>query len=334
VLSCCAMEKPTESATVVTTGAAEKPRRASVSSKDPVKDSKSSPRSPTASKKRASISGKAGGTGKEPGKSESGDAAQAVEKEKDTKASTSRRASIAKGAYTSEGSTNRRASVSKGTANSETSTNPKSSTSKSSRRASIAKEPEEEESKSPEKEKSSHGRRASTEKEPRPESKSRRASTEKETPSESPSAASKASPADSRGASPDRKQEEKADGKKRRASQEDSEAASQRDPSQPRVISAALAIVDPTAGPKPSEEDFVLLRPLPYEPVPWDGENHRQRSFIYKGSVFVVPMLAFHSKSEGAPPKSEGKEQKEDVRQGKGWKVVKSKVVGGAMKAE
>eukprot|EP00439_Symbiodinium_sp_Y106_P083827 s19_g24.t1 len=258
----------------------------------------------------------------------------AVEKEKDSKASTSRRASIAKGTFTSEGSTNRRSSISKGTVTSETSTNQKSSTSKSSRRASIAKEPEaEEESKSPDKEKSSHGRRASTEKEPRPESKSRRASTEKEPPSESPSPAHKASPAESRGASPDRKQEEKADVKKRRASQEDSEAASHRDPSQPRVVSAALAIVDPTAGPKPSEEDFVLLRPLPYEPVPWDGENHRQ-SFIYKGSVFVVPMLAFHSKSEGTPAKSEGKEQKEDVRQGKGWKVVKSKVVGGAMKAE
>lgn len=82
----------------------------------------------------------------------------------------------------------------------------------------------------------------------------------------------------------------------------------------------------------PSTSDFVLLRPLPYDPVPPDaGDTNKQRTFIYKGALLVVPMLPLQSPREGSP-KSE--KQSEDVRQNKGWKMVKSKVVGAAVKVE
>eukprot|EP00931_Biecheleriopsis_adriatica_P110383 TRINITY_DN84653_c0_g1_i1.p1 TRINITY_DN84653_c0_g1~~TRINITY_DN84653_c0_g1_i1.p1 ORF type:complete len:308 (-),score=56.38 TRINITY_DN84653_c0_g1_i1:52-975(-) len=84
--------------------------------------------------------------------------------------------------------------------------------------------------------------------------------------------------------------------------------------------------------PSISGDDFVMLRPLPYEPVPWDrSDNNRQRSFVYKGGLVQVPLLPFQDLENGVKPV---KAKPEEVRQGKGWKMVKSKVVGGAIKAE
>mmetsp|Transcript_37683 Transcript_37683/g.87128 ORF Transcript_37683/g.87128 Transcript_37683/m.87128 type:complete len:373 (-) Transcript_37683:16-1134(-) len=369
VLSCCALEKPTESATLVTSGSPRKGTREALkgqgiskeslakdgvskdttTTKDSKGERKDSPRSGT--KKRSSISAKVQSPSKgEIGKTDGGDANAAPDKADAKKA-------------TSEGeqskTSKRRASVA-GKASSEAETR------SPSRRASIAKAPPSEEEKSPDKEKSSKSRRASMAKaadmpsESSEKTPNRRASTlkatsesdaspshgatsEKEAPASatadkaapSSPAADKGQTSDSQSPSPNRRAStnEKADSKRRRASQEDAGGASHRDPSQPRVVSAPLAIVDATGNSKPSEDDFVLMRPLPYDPVPWDGENHRQRSFLYKDSIFVVPMLPLHSPREGAS-KSGSKAKNEDVRQGKGWKVVKSKVVGGAMKAE
>lgn len=98
----------------------------------------------------------------------------------------------------------------------------------------------------------------------------------------------------------------------------------------PEVL-APVALDDAT----PSTTDFVLLRPLPYEPIPPDaGDSNKQRTFVFKGNLVVVPMLPLLSPREGSPKSAKQPPKNEDVRQNKGWKMVKSKVVGGAMKAE
>ena len=49
-----------------------------------------------------------------------------------------------------------------------------------------------------------------------------------------------------------------------------------------------LQFVEPVVGPevlRPSEEDFILLRPLPYDPVPWDGGELGRRALREAGEL-------------------------------------------------
>jgi len=122
--------------------------------------------------------------------------------------------------------------------------------------------------------------------------------------------------------------ETKASSKSRRASAKQAKEAVPN--AGPPEVLAPVALDDTT----PSTSDFVLVRPLPYEPVlPDAGDSNKQRTFVFKGTLIVVPMLPLQSPREGSP-KSAKQSKNEDVRQNKGWKMVKSKVVGGAMKVE
>mmetsp|Transcript_97737 Transcript_97737/g.174118 ORF Transcript_97737/g.174118 Transcript_97737/m.174118 type:complete len:312 (+) Transcript_97737:57-992(+) len=100
--------------------------------------------------------------------------------------------------------------------------------------------------------------------------------------------------------------------------------------SEPKFVAAPVAEQNLDGEWQLTSMEYVMLRPLPYEPVPWDrGDNNQQRTFIYKGALLQVPLLPLDQIESG---KNRPKEDA-NAKQGKGWKVVKSKVVGGAMKA-
>merc|ERR1712039_519323 len=72
--------------------------------------------------------------------------------------------------------------------------------------------------------------------------------------------------------------------------------------------------------------DFVVMRPLPYELVPPDrNDDNEHRKFVYKGQVIEIPFLPLSDFEPGAKDESRA--------QGKGWQVVKSKVIGGNLKS-
>lgn len=107
--------------------------------------------------------------------------------------------------------------------------------------------------------------------------------------------------------------------------------------SEPKLVRAPVVESGSHGEPWIHESDFVMLRPLPYEPIPGDlGDNNRPRTFVYKGALIQVPLLALpdgENGSTGTGSVKPGKKDDQQPRQNKGWKVVKSKVVGGAMKA-
>eukprot|EP00930_Biecheleria_cincta_P002539 TRINITY_DN103549_c0_g1_i1.p1 TRINITY_DN103549_c0_g1~~TRINITY_DN103549_c0_g1_i1.p1 ORF type:complete len:309 (-),score=44.56 TRINITY_DN103549_c0_g1_i1:107-1033(-) len=106
--------------------------------------------------------------------------------------------------------------------------------------------------------------------------------------------------------------------------------------SEPKLVRAPIVESGSQGEPWIHESDFVMLRPLPYEPIPWDlGDNNRPRTFVYKGALIQIPLLALPDGENGSTGTGSVKPGKKDdqLRQNKGWKVVKSKVVGGGVKA-
>lgn len=107
--------------------------------------------------------------------------------------------------------------------------------------------------------------------------------------------------------------------------------------SEPKLVRAPVVESGSHGEPWIHESDFVMLRPLPYEPIPGDlGDNNRPRTFVYKGALIQVPLLALPDGENGGTGTGSvkpGKKEDQQLRQNKGWKVVKSKVVGGAIKA-
>lgn len=87
------------------------------------------------------------------------------------------------------------------------------------------------------------------------------------------------------------------------------------------VLAPVAAGADEDGAPCVDASSFVRLRPLPYEPVPCDGEDNRQRSFLYKGELIKVPFLPLEQLDGGG-----GSSPKPGTQHGKRWAMVKSKL--------
>mmetsp|Transcript_43631 Transcript_43631/g.126950 ORF Transcript_43631/g.126950 Transcript_43631/m.126950 type:complete len:351 (-) Transcript_43631:22-1074(-) len=86
------------------------------------------------------------------------------------------------------------------------------------------------------------------------------------------------------------------------------------------VVGPVASGADADGSPGVDTSTWVRLRALPYEPVPCDGDDNRQRRFVYKGSIVEVPFLPLEQFDSGnSSPKGPG-------MQGKRWAMVKSKL--------
>jgi len=89
----------------------------------------------------------------------------------------------------------------------------------------------------------------------------------------------------------------------------------------------AAAGVELDGAPCVDASTFVRLRPLPYEPVPSDGDDDRQRTFLYKGNLIKVPFLPLDQLDGGSS-------SKQGAQHGKRWAMVKSKLEHATKNAE
>lgn len=94
------------------------------------------------------------------------------------------------------------------------------------------------------------------------------------------------------------------------------------DSSRPASIRAptALADVDSFGSARTDDSSFVLFRPHPYQKC--DDDDVGVRTFVYRGRLLEVPLLPLAVLDE------DRKGESDQASKGKGWQMVKSKVVG------